>query len=179
MKHLERIKKIVKWAYDMEFIARNVFSNFRLRKKRYESKILTFEQLSAIENKAFQRPMLNLVRDLFVFSCYTGMSPADLQNLKPHQIYLGCDNLIWLTYTRGKSIMTANIPLLKPAVALIKKYERKKSDLSRLTIFPLVTNKDLNMNLKVISEICEIGIPLNFYIAATLLQRSLCRKASP
>ncbi|HEY4874987.1 MAG TPA: tyrosine-type recombinase/integrase, partial [Puia sp.] len=57
------------------------------------------------------------------------------------------------------------VPLLKPAVALIKKYERKKSDLSRLNIFPLVTNKDLNMHLKIISEICEIGIPLNFYIA--------------
>jgi integrase/recombinase XerD len=61
--------------------------------------------------------------------------------------------------------LTANVPLLEPAIALIKKYERKKSDLARLTIFPLVTNKDLNMNLKIISEICEIGIPLNFYIA--------------
>jgi hypothetical protein len=70
-----------------------------------------------------------------------------------------------LVITRAKCILTANVPLLKPAIVLIKKYERKESDLSRLTIFPLVTNKDLNMNLKVISEICETGIPLNFYIA--------------
>jgi site-specific recombinase XerD len=59
----------------------------------------------------------------------------------------------------------ANVPLLSPALALIKKYECRKGDLLRGTVFPFVTNKDLNTNLKIISEICEFGIPLNFYIA--------------
>jgi hypothetical protein len=61
MKHLERIKKMIKWAYEMRLIDRNVFSSFKIRKKRYESKILTWEQLNIIENKEFQRPILNLV----------------------------------------------------------------------------------------------------------------------
>jgi hypothetical protein len=89
---------MIKWAYDMQFIERNVFSVFKLRKKRYESEVLTYDQLNVLENKILQRPMLNLVRDLFVFSCYTGVSPADLRGLKPHQVYSGTDNLIWLTY---------------------------------------------------------------------------------
>ena len=56
--------------------------------------------------------MLDLVRDLFVFCCYTGMAPVDLQRLKPYQINPGSDGLTWLTYTRAKSVIPANVPLL-------------------------------------------------------------------
>ena len=73
MNHLERIKKMVKWAYEMQFMDRNAFGCFKIKKKRYESKVLSFSQLTALENKSLQRPMLRLVRDLFIFSCYTGM----------------------------------------------------------------------------------------------------------
>jgi site-specific recombinase XerD len=57
------------------------------------------------------------------------------------------------------------VPLLSPALTLIKRYERGKGNLLRGTVFPFVTNKDLNSNLKIVSEVCEFGIPLNFYIA--------------
>jgi integrase len=118
-----------------------------------------------LEQKVFQRPMLTLVKNLFVFCCYTGMAPADMQHLQPHQLYTGPEGLMWLTYTRAKSKVPAHVPLLNPAVALIKKYERKKGDFLRTTVFPFVTNKDLNDSLKIISEICEFGMSLNFYMA--------------
>lgn len=165
MKHLERLKKMITWACEMGFINRNVFAPFKIRKRRYESKILHLDQLRILESKVLQNPMLNLVRDLFVFCCYTGMAPADLQSLKPYQIYTGSDGLTWLSYTRTKSSIPANIPLLSPTLAILQKYRCKKGDMKRATVFPLVTNKDLNANLKIISEICEIGFPLNFYVA--------------
>ncbi|HYT44890.1 MAG TPA: site-specific integrase, partial [Methylomirabilota bacterium] len=99
MKHLERVKKIVKWAYDMRFVDRNPFSSFKIRKKRYNSNILTWEQLSVLESREFQRPIYNLVKDLFLFSCYTGMPPVDLQRLRPHQLYEGKNDVKWLSYT--------------------------------------------------------------------------------
>lgn len=58
--------------------------------------------------------------------------------------------------SRIKSNVLANVPLLSPAIALIKKYEWKKGDLLRTIVFPFVTNKDLNAYLKIISEICEL-----------------------
>ena len=165
MKHMERIKKMMAWAHDMRFIDRDVFASFKVKKRRYESKYLHWEQLMTVEQKLLHQPMLSLVRDLFVFCCYTGMAPIDMQNLRPHQIYSGIDGLTWMTYTRAKSNLPANVPLLSSAIALIKKYEWKKGDLKRTTVFPFVTNKDLNCNLKIISEICELGMSLNFYIA--------------
>jgi integrase/recombinase XerD len=165
MKHMERIKKIMTWAYEMRFIDRNVFSTFKIRKNHFESLRLHWQQLKMLEQKVFTRPMLNLVRDLFVFCCYTGMAPVDMQRLHPHQIYVGTDGLTWLYYICAKSKVAANLPLLSPALTLIKKYECGKGNLLRGTVFPFVTNKDLNDNLKIISEVCELGIPLNFYIA--------------
>lgn len=103
MKHLERLKKIMTWAYEMGFIDQNVFVPFKIRKKRYESKILHLDQLRIFKNKVLENPMLDLVRDLFVFCCYTGMAPADLQSLKPYQIYTGFDGLTWLSYTSANA----------------------------------------------------------------------------
>ncbi len=165
MKHMERIKKIITWAYAMRFIDRNVFASFKIRKTRYESKRLNLEQLRRIQTKKLHQPMISLVRDLFVFCCYTGMAPIDMQILKPYQIYSGGDKLTWMTYTRTKSKISANVPLLTHALVIVRKYELKHGDLSRNTVFPFVTNKDLNSNLKIISEICELGLALNFYIA--------------
>jgi integrase len=109
--------------------------------------------------------MLDLVRDLFVVCSYTGMAPVDLQRLQPHQIYAGSDGLTWLTYTQAKSVISANVPLLSPAIAIIEKRRWKKVDIKRATVFPFVTNKDLNFNLKIIGEIYGVEFPLNFYIA--------------
>jgi integrase len=162
---MERVKKMITWAHEMSFMDRNVFASFKVKKKRYKSERLHLEQLKTLGKKTLQTPMLDLVRDLFVFCCYTGMAPVDLQRLQPHQIYVGSDGLTWLSYTRTKSTIPANVPLLSPAMAIIKKYRWKKGDTMRTTVFPFVTNKDLNANLKIIGEICEIGISLNFYIA--------------
>ena len=93
------------------------------------------------------------------------MAPIDMQLLKPYQIYSGADKLTWMTYTRTKSKISANVPLLSQAIEIVKKHELRKGDLFRTTVFPFVTNKDLNDNLKIISEICELDLSLNFYIA--------------
>jgi len=94
-----------------------------------------------------------------------GMAPVDVQRLEPHRIFLGADGLMWLTYLRAKSKVSAYVPLLSPATALIIKYRLKKGDLSRKTVFPFVSNQILNRNLKIISEICGLGFPLNFYVS--------------
>src|SRR5579871_4930021 len=131
MKHLERLKKMMSWACEMGFTDSNVFAPFKIRKKRYESKVLDLGQLRTLENKVLQNPMLDLVRDLFVFCCYTGMAPIDLQNLKPHQIHTASDGLTWLNYARAKSSIPANVPLLNPALAILQKHQWKKGDIKR------------------------------------------------
>lgn len=165
MKHLARLKKVVTWGFEMRFIDRDVFASFKIIIKRHESEVLRWEELKKLEEIKLNTPMLNLVRDLFIFCCYTGMAPIDMQRLRPRQIYSGLDNITWITYTRVKSSVPAHVPLLKIPLAILEKYKLKKGDSPRSTVFPFTTNKSLNDNLKVIGEICGFSIQMNFYMA--------------
>lgn len=165
MKHLARLKKMISWAYEMRYIDRDVFSSYKIKLTRHETQRLNWEQLMQLQGKRFNRPILNLVADLFLFCCYTGMAPADMQKLCPHQIYKGLDGIFWITYTRAKSNVSANVPLLSQALDIIRKYQHENEYPPRETVFPYVANQTLNNNLKIIAELCDIKMPLHFYMA--------------
>ncbi len=73
MKHLERLRKMAKLAVRLEWIERDPFESFQLRFAKVERGFLTKEELCAVENKQFSISRLGWVRDLFVFSCCTGL----------------------------------------------------------------------------------------------------------
>ena len=91
MKHLERLKKIVAWAQKNEWIDKNPFIGFQLKFKRHQRDFLQANELAAIEDHDFDNPMLQKVRDIFVFSCYTGLAYIDVTELKPEHIITNID----------------------------------------------------------------------------------------
>lgn len=166
MKHLERLKKIIAWAFKMRYTDRDVFDCYKIRKvPSEEGRRLTWKQVKDLEKRTFATDILNLVKDIFIFCCYTGMAPVDAQRLKPHQINTGLDGIRWIRYRRTKSKVSAYVPLLTPAVTLIEKYLQDKNNLPRNTIFPFISNQLLNRNTKIIGEICQFDFPLNFYVS--------------
>jgi hypothetical protein len=86
MKHLERLKKMVNWAHANEWIDKNPFAAFKLRLKRHEMEFLDRDELARVEARDLENPMLRRVRDLFIFSCYTGLAYIDLVSLEPSNI---------------------------------------------------------------------------------------------
>jgi integrase len=165
MKHLERLKKMVNWACTNEWIEKNPFGAFRLRFKRMEMDFLDKDELARIEGRALSHPMLERVRDLFVFSCYTGLAYIDLVSLKPANIISGADGMQWIKTSRKKSSIPVNVPLLRPAVAILEKF-RAHDDAERWeTVFPMVSNQEMNRSLKLIGEICELKKRLTFHLA--------------
>jgi hypothetical protein len=60
--------------------------------------------MTLIENVELDIPMLQKVREIFMFSCYTGLSYVDVINLKPHQIVNGTDGVKWITSQEQKRI---------------------------------------------------------------------------
>jgi integrase len=165
MKHLERLKKMVNWACTNEWIEKNPFAAFRLRFKRREMDFLDKDELFRIEGRELAHPMLQRVRDLFVFSCYTGLAYIDLIKLKPANIIAGADGMHWIKTSRKKSSIPVNVPLLRPAVAILEKF-RDQEDAGRWeTVFPMVSNQEMNRSLKLIGEICELKKRLTFHLA--------------
>jgi len=95
---------------------KNPFANFKLRYKPSSMEYLREEELTRIEQKTVGTPMLEKVRDFFVFSCYTGLAYIDLVAPKPHNILTTADGLQWIRTTRMKTDIPVNVPLLPQAL---------------------------------------------------------------
>jgi integrase len=108
--------------------------------------------------------ILDRVKNLFLFSCYTGLSYIDLVELRPEQLITGIDKVRWIKTTRAKTDTPVNVPLLKPAEALLEKFMKDGAG-QRDTVFPRVTNQEMNRSLKIIAEVCGIQKYLTFHLA--------------
>ena len=165
MKHLERLKKMVTWAYTNEWIEKDPFMAYKLRFKRHEMEFLDKDDLAKLEGRVLENPMLQRVRDLFIFSCYTGLAYIDLVRLRPANIMVGADDMQWIKTSRKKTEIPVNVPLLRPAAAILQKFRADENADKWETLFPKVSNQEMNRSLKLIGEICEIKKPLTFHLA--------------
>ena len=64
-------------------------------------------------DKFFPTKRLEQVRDLFIFSCFTGLSYIDLKGLKASDIRISFDGKPWIMTHRHKTDTPVNVPLLK------------------------------------------------------------------
>jgi len=163
--HLKRLKKMVHLAQDMQWIDRDPFATFKIRMKKIARDFLTEAELRAIENKSFDLERLSLIKDLFIFSCYTGLSYGDLMSLKPTQVVTAVDGDLWIRTAREKTLEPVNLPLLPKAVNLINKYKTNERSLYNGTVFPLLSNQKVNSYLKEIADLCSIHKNLTFHMA--------------
>lgn len=157
MKHLERLKKIARLGVKMQWLTTHPFENFELKFQKVDRDFLTEEELTIIEEKEFSSNKLQLVKDLFVFSCYTGLAYSDVMNLSPACISLGNDGNKWIRITRQKTNIPVHIPLLPKAIEIVEKYSNGLKAKAAGTLFPNISNQNLNTCLKGLADLCGIA----------------------
>ena len=64
---------------------------------------LTETELQTLVARQFPTDRLRVVRDIFLFSCYTGLAYADVNKLKRSEIIIGVDGEQWLVSRRQKT----------------------------------------------------------------------------
>jgi len=165
MKHIERLRKLVSLAYKMEWLDKDPFIKFEAKYERKERTFLTLEELQAIENKQFGIFRLQLIKDLFVFSCYTGLSYGDVMGLTNNNLCIGIDSKQWIHTQREKTSIPVKIPILLKALSIIEKYKEHPNSRNKDTLFPTISNQKLNSYLKEIADVCGIKKNLTFHIA--------------
>ena len=165
MKHIERFRKIINMALKNEWMERDPFLQFKPKFIPNEREFLSAEELSRIESKHFSIPRLEQVKDLFVFSCYTGLAYIDSFNLDTSNLAIGINGKYWITTSRQKTSQAVRIPLLPKAQEIIDKYKDDPKLKKQNRILPAFTNQCLNSFLKEIADCCRITKPLTFHIA--------------
>lgn len=161
-KFLQFLKRLVTMAHDNGIIQRDVFSNFRIRTEQVDRGYLTEEEIKVILQKEMVSERLEHVRDLFIFSCFTGLAYIDVAGLTQKNIRESFDGNLWIMTKRQKTGVNVNVPLLDIPKMILEKYRGK---LDNGKILPVISNQKLNTYLKEIADICGIKKNLTFHLA--------------
>jgi integrase len=162
-KYIKNLKKIVNECVAKNWLDKHPFLGYKLKTKQTERAYLTEQELRSVEEKEFTMDRLAHIRDIFVFSCYTGLAFVDVTNLTPNNISIGIDGEKWIFTHRQKTETASRIPLLPPALAIIDKYRGYQEASNKL--LPVPTNQKTNAYLKEIATLCEINKELTFHVA--------------
>ena len=165
MKHLERLRKMLTLAIKMELMIKDPFSKYTLKFDKVERECLTESELSAIENKKFSIERLEITKDLFVFSCYTGLAYIDVMKLNVDKVNIGIDGQYWITTKREKTKNPVRVPILPKAWEIIQKYQDHPKAIAYETLLPHLSNQKLNGYLKEVADICNIKKNITFHLA--------------
>jgi integrase len=142
-----------------------LLSSSKARKRKSKKKPLSTYELYRLENKVFCSERLSLIRDVFVFQCYTGLSYIDAFQLKPSDIRQGIDGRLWIMSCRQKSKAKTDIPLLPKALQIIERYKEHPLCVKRGSVLPVKSNQKMNEYLKEIGTLCNIADTLNTHKA--------------
>jgi len=162
MKFIQRFRTIVIYAKNSGLITIDPFLNYKLKYDRVEREYLNQDEIDKIYTKRFVSQRLEQVRDMFIFSCYTGLSYIDLCGLMPENIRTMFDGNLWIVMKRHKTDVTSNIRLLDIPKSILKKYEGK---LPNGNLLPVISNQKMNEYLKEITTVCGINKNITFHIA--------------
>lgn len=165
MKHIQRLRKIITLGYHIEWLDRDPFVRWKPTFEKKQREFLSENELSNLESYRFPLERLDRVRDLFVFSCYTGISYADLIKLTQDNIHIGIDGGKWIITTRQKTKTPVKVPLLDKAQELIDKYDGHPITQVTETLLPVITNEKLNLYLKEVADACGIRKNLTFHMS--------------
>jgi integrase len=136
-----------------------------MSKREVERDYLTENELQEITNKSFPTERLSLVRDIFLFSCFTGLAYADVKKLKRTEIGLGIDGERWIFTSRQKTDTSSRIPILPMTATILEKYQDHPQCTNNNSLLPVLSNQKMNAYLKEIADLCSIQKNLTFHIA--------------
>jgi site-specific recombinase XerD len=165
IKYLSNFRKIVKRCIQNGWLPGDPFTGFKMTKREVERQALTQEQLEAISAKHFVSERLTQVRDIFLFSCYTGLAYADVQKLRRSDIVTGIDGEKWIYTKRQKTDSPFHIPILPPALEIMHRYADHPQAVNSDRVLPVLSNQKMNAYLKEIADVCGIPQDLTFHIA--------------
>ena len=152
-KSIQRFKKPIKMAVAHGYLDKDPFLLHKSKPVKTEVIFLSHDELEMLEKHEFLQERLQFIKDLFIFSCYTGLAYQELKNLKKEHIVLGFDKQLWIQMKREKTQKDISIPILPMPKKIIEKYKRVNAE----EVFPAISNQRYNSYLKEVAAI--VGIP--------------------
>ena len=111
-KMIKNLKKIIRDCVNKNWIDKDPFWNYKVKHIDPKIPYLNSEELKALETKEITIKRLDTIRNIFLFSCYTGFAYIDVATLTSAHIKIGIDGKKWLIKPRQKTGTSERVPLL-------------------------------------------------------------------
>lgn len=162
---IKKLKKIVRQCVANEWMDKDPFMNYKVKTYETHRAYLLEDKVNIMAEKHIEVERLAQVRDLFLFSCFTGLSYSDVAKHTARDIVTGKDGEKWIFTNRIKTEEASRIPLLPMALAIIKKYNHHPKVKNSGKLLPVLSNQRMNSYLKELADVCSINKELTFHCA--------------
>lgn len=156
-KQIGFLKWFLRWAFKKGHHNNNAFESFKPKLKNTQKKVifLTWNELNKLRDYKIpaSKQYLERVRDVFLFTCFTGLRHSDVYNLKTSDIK---NNHIEITTVKTADSLI--IELNNHSKSILDKY--KEVHFENNKVLPVITNQKMNEYLKELAELAEINEPV-------------------
>ena len=156
------LKHIVSIARNDGRLPFNPFAGYINSPESVDRGYLTQTEIQMLMDAPMKNATHELVRDLFVFSVFTGLAYSDVKNLTADRLQTFFDGNLWIITRRKKTNTESNIRLLDVPKRIIEKYKGLARDGH---VFPVPSNGSCNKILKDIGRQCGFKVRLTYHVA--------------
>jgi len=172
--HLRRLKRVANHAVACGFLSNLSYEGFKTKVLETKPVFLEMEELIKIQEKKFEIQRLEDIKNLFLFSCYTGMAFIDVQSLTANHLVTGIDGKRWIVTRRTKTDTEVNIPILRQAQDILDMYHKRYMKVGQSQLLPKISNQKMNAYLKEIADICGVAKRLTTHVARFTFATTIC-----
>ncbi len=169
MKHMERLKKMIGIAIKNKWMTNDPFSHFERKIIPKDRDCLDADELSRLRSVKLVKRGYNIIVDLFLFSCLTGLAYCDIIRLSKEHLVRDNEAEYWIEMYRKKTKNFTerkfHVLLLPEAIELVDRYRNDPASSQNGTIFPYYSNQTVNRYLKIIAKEARITKILTFHLA--------------
>ena len=163
-KIIQRLRQMVLYAIRCDYLSRDPFIDHKPLKEKKQIVFLTAEELHKLESHTFHQRRLETVKQIYLFSVYTGLGYHEASILQPKHIQIGFDGKEWITITRLKTDKEVSIPLLPQAKAILSLFEAS-IEVQQGFLLPRISNQKINSYMKEIADVLGIEKKLTHHTA--------------
>ena len=164
-KFMQFFKRIIIIARNNGILVGDPFASYKIRLEKVDRGYLTEDEIKIILKKKMVSERLENVRDLFIFSCFTGLAFSDIHGLRKEHIVEDSNGVRWIRKGRQKTKIMCNIPLMEVPLKILEKYSTNEYCRKHGVLFPVLCNQKMNACLKELADICGIKKTLTTHVA--------------
>lgn len=165
------LNKVIRLALHRNIITRPPFEGYDVGKTETPNRSLTSEEFDRLMTTPLKSATQSFIRDMFVFSSFTGLSYADVHKLSWKDIITEDDGSLWISADRQKTKTTFNVKLLVVPVRIMEHY---KGIATNGKVFPPMSLGQVNVGLKRIARNCGINRALSYHVARYTFASQIC-----